>query len=90
MQSCSDTEVISFAARRRHVVLTFDLDYPMLLALHRETRTSAIIFRTSNAAHERINSRLAVCLPQAEHALKEGAIVVVEDDRLRVRRFIDL
>ena len=90
MDRSSDSEVISVAARRRQVVLTFDLDYPALLALHEENRASAVLFRTSIADHAWIDSRLEACLPEVEHALEEGAIVVVEDDRVRIRRFIDL
>jgi len=90
MDRSSDSEAISVAARHKQVVLTFDLDYPTLLALHVENRASAILFRTSIADHKWIDSRLVACLPQVEHALEEGAIVVVEDDRIRIRRFIDL
>ena len=86
----SDAEVIAYAAQQGQVVLTFDLDYPALLALNSSSRVSAIIFRTSSAEPEWINRRLGETLPLLAEALREGAIVVVEDYRIRVRRFLDL
>jgi predicted nuclease of predicted toxin-antitoxin system len=86
----SDADVITFAMRHGQVVLTFDLDYPALLALNPTSRVSAIIFRTLSAEPERINQRLGEILPLLEDALTEGSIVVVEDHRIRVRRFLDL
>jgi len=85
----SDADVIAFAMRQGQVVLTFDLDYPALLALNPASRVSAIIFRTMSAEPEWINQRLGETLPLMTEALTEGAIVVVEDRRIRVRRFLD-
>lgn len=86
----SDIEVVSRAAREGEIVLTFDLDYPALLALREAERASAIVFRTTNADPVWINSRLADSLPLISVALKEGAIVALEDARIRVRRFAEL
>ena len=86
----SDAEVISRAAHRGEVVVTFDLDYPALLALRREPRASAILIRTMSADADWINSRLADCLERVRQPLEEGAIVVIEDYRVRIRRFSDL
>ncbi|MFB3922991.1 MAG: DUF5615 family PIN-like protein [Terriglobia bacterium] len=90
MDRASDMEVIALASREGQVVLTFDLDYPALLALNVKGRASAIVFRTTKADATWINSRLEQFLPMIESALLEGAIVVVEDDRARIRRFVDL
>lgn len=45
----SDADVIAYAISRGQVVLTFDLDYPALLALNPTSRVSAIVFRTLTA-----------------------------------------
>lgn len=86
----SDADVIAYAMRQGQVVLTFDLDYPALLALNPTSRVSAIIFRTLSAEPEWINQRLVESLPLMTAALTEGAIVGVEDHRIRVHRFLDL
>lgn len=90
LDRASDSDVIAQAARHGQVVLTFDLDYPALLAIGTKDRVSAIVFRTVNADPALINSHLSQYLPLVEDLLREGAIVVVEDDRIRVRRFLDL
>lgn len=90
LAQASDMEVIFRAAQQREVVLTFDLDYPALLALGLVARASAVVFRTINADPDWVNSRLVDCLPLISHPLEEGAIIVVEDDRVRIRRFAEL
>lgn len=90
MSQSEDIEVIARAAREGEVVLTFDLDYPALLALRQAERASAIVFRTVIADPGWINSRLAVSLPMILQPLNEGAIVVVEDDRVRIRLLVEL
>jgi len=85
-----DADVIAHALLHGEVVLTFDLDYPALLALNPSNRASSIIFRTQSAEPEWINLRLGETLVLLADALAEGAIVVVEDQRVRVRRFLDL
>jgi predicted nuclease of predicted toxin-antitoxin system len=86
----SDSDVIARAVREGQVVLTFDLDYPALLALRTENRVSAVIIRTVSADSAWVNARLAECLPLMASALQEGAIVVLEDGRIRIRKFVDL
>ena len=90
LTQAGDIEVIARAAREGEVVLTFDLDYPALLALRQARRASAILFRTVIADPAWINSRLAECLPLILQPLNEGAIVVVEDDRVRIRLLAEL
>jgi predicted nuclease of predicted toxin-antitoxin system len=86
----TDADVIAYAVREGQVMLTFDLDYPALLALNPSSRVSAIIFRALSAKPKWINQRLGEILPLLEDALTEGAVAVVEDRRIRVRRFLDL
>ncbi len=90
LERFSDREIISCAVSEGRVVLTFDLDYPALLALEPENRVSAVILRTACADPNWINARLKNCLPLMDEALQEGAVVVVEDARLRIRKFVDL
>ncbi len=90
LERASDREIIAWAVREERVVLTFDLDSPALLALQPENRASTLIFRTANADPEWINQRLSEYLPLLAEPLQEGAIVTVEDARLRMRKFVDL
>jgi predicted nuclease of predicted toxin-antitoxin system len=90
LETQSDADVIAYAVRQGQVVLTFDLDYPALLALNPTSRVSAIVLRTLSAEPEWINQRLRETLPLMTDALTAGAIAVVEDDRIRIRHFVDL
>ncbi len=90
LAQAEDAEVIARAAHEGEVVLTFDLDYAALLALRQAERASAIVFGTVIADPAWINSRFADCLPLILQPLNEGAIVVVEEDRLRIRLFVEL
>jgi predicted nuclease of predicted toxin-antitoxin system len=88
MKSASDAEILALALREQRIVLTFDLDFGHILAASRESAPSVIIFRIANARPERVNAHLETVLGDVAttHLLGEGAIVVVEDERRRVRK----
>lgn len=68
------------------VIVTHDLDYGHLLAFSGEDSPSVIIFRLRNVLAEHLFSRLLLARPEIEIPLAEGAIVIVEDATVRVRR----
>ena len=81
-----DVEILAEAGRNGETILTHDLDYGHLLAFSGETAPSVIIFRLRNSQPDRLLRRLMTAWPEMEPSLKEGAIVVLEDAVLRVRR----
>ena len=86
MKTAADTDIVALATREQRVLLTFDLDFGDILAASGGRAPSVIIFRLSSARPERVNARLEPVLRDAAAALEEGAIVIVEDERHRVRR----
>jgi predicted nuclease of predicted toxin-antitoxin system len=82
----ADMVLVQEARDRAEVILTHDLDYGNLLAFSGAAGPSVVIFRVSNTSPSRLLSRLTAVLPVVEEALQEGAIVVVEDASVRVRR----
>ena len=73
------------AATEKRIVLAFDLDFGQI-AVHCEThRTSVILFRLVNTTNDHVHARLLVALAMATDALERGAIVVVEESRIRIR-----
>ena len=68
------------------ILLTFDLDFGEILALSGEKAPSVVLFRLSNARQARVTERLRHVIVDASAALPKGAIVLVEDTRLRIRR----
>ena len=86
MKTAPDDEILALALRERRVVLTFDLDFGDILAASRGGAPSVIVFRLSCARPDKVNAQLEGVLRDASVALDEGAIVVVEDQRHRVRK----
>jgi len=80
-------EIFAKAVSEARIILTFDLDFGEIVALSHGQRIGVVLFRLNNTATPFLNRRLAAVLADAEAALNEGAIVVVEDSRHRVRRF---
>ena len=74
------------AIRESRIVLTFDLDFGEILAQARGQKVSVVLFRLKNASTPFVIQRPAGVLPDSEQALQDGAIVVVEDARHRIRR----
>jgi predicted nuclease of predicted toxin-antitoxin system len=67
-------------------IITMDLDFGGLLALSGMTRPSVIIFRLRNPDANHINKMLKDMLPELLDELEAGAIITVEEKRVRVRR----
>jgi predicted nuclease of predicted toxin-antitoxin system len=73
----------AFAENR--IVLTFDLDVGEIASMTGGKLSSVVIFRLHNTRVNHVLERLAVVLDQAAEALASGAIVIVEESRLRIR-----
>jgi predicted nuclease of predicted toxin-antitoxin system len=71
----------------KRILLTFDLDFGEIVALSGENQASVILFRLRNTRTLHIIERLDKVLSDTGQALEEGAIVVVEETRHRIRRF---
>jgi predicted nuclease of predicted toxin-antitoxin system len=81
-----DTEILSVAAGENRLVLTQDLDFTGLVATSGREGPSLIILRLGSPSVEHVNEVLRSVLPAVEEAVRAGAIVSVDDDRIRVRR----
>ncbi len=81
-----DGEIFAKAAAERRIVLTFDLDFGEIVALSQSQPVSIILFRLHNTRAPRVIERLQHVLEKSKQALEQGAIVVVEEPRHRVRR----
>ena len=82
----SDQEILELATREDRVVLTFDLDFADLLAAGLQQRPSVVIFRLSTQTPTAVTSRLLTLVTERAPELTEGAIVIVEETRYRLRR----
>jgi predicted nuclease of predicted toxin-antitoxin system len=81
-----DPEIAAKAVREVRIVLTFDLDFGDILAAARNDVPSVIIFRLRNQTPSAVNPRLFRVLAECQAQLASGTIIIVEDERYRVRR----
>jgi len=86
LERLSDPEILIKAAAESRILLTFDLDFAEILALSQTRPVTVILFRLRNARTTHVIERLRRALHDAGPALTDGAVVVVEDTRLRIRR----
>jgi len=84
--SADDTQVLQLARAEQRVIITSDRDFGRLVALSEESGPSIITFNMSTYRPEIVNARLGAALPQIESDLAHGALVMVTDTRVRVRR----
>ncbi len=86
LQRLPDEEIIAQAANEKRIVLTFDLDFAELAFNSRLAFPSVLIYRLSDQRPHRQIERLMAALLVAGSALELGAIVVVDDSRVRIRQ----
>lgn len=85
MAAASDEEIMAAAVRENRIVLTADTDFGMLLASSKATLPSVVIFRQSDKRPPRVLELFLANLSRIEGPLGQGAVVVFQDRRVRVR-----
>ncbi len=73
------------AIDENRVIITFDLDFGEIVALSKGKKASVVLFRLRNTRTSHLIDRLSSVLKDTASALDEGAVVVVEESRHRVR-----
>jgi predicted nuclease of predicted toxin-antitoxin system len=87
LKSAPDVEILAAASAQGRVLITQDTDFGSLIALTAATLPSVVLFRGHVTRRpEGQASLLLANLEQLLEDLEAGAIVVIGDDRLRVRR----
>ena len=81
-----DTHILDHAARGRRVVVAADTDFGDLLASQHAAEPSVVLFHRQTGRRPREQAALLLAnLSLVEMDLRHGAIVVVEERRVRVR-----
>jgi len=81
----ADEDVFAKAIAEDRIVLTFDLDFGEIAALSRGRKASVVLFRLHNTRTPHVIDRLAAAIAGAPVALADGAVVTVEESRIRIR-----
>jgi predicted nuclease of predicted toxin-antitoxin system len=86
MSAASDEAIVAMAIADARVVVTEDADFGAIVVRSGQKSPSIVYFRDhTGRASVRIRL-LAACLPAIAADLRAGAVVVIEDTQVRVRR----
>ena len=80
-----DTEIMDWARDNGYILITHDLDFGALLAVTKQQRPSVLQIRTQNVTIKNLEPLLIQTLRQFEDVLDNGALIVVEQAKKRVR-----
>ena len=80
-----DATIMAWASANGCTVFTHDLDFGTALALTHAGKPSVIQVRSQRVLPEHIGSIMLAALQQYQRELSEGALVVVEPSKCRVR-----
>ena len=87
LERAEDDELLLLAREEQRVVVSGDTDFGALLALANATSPSVILFRSRHRRSADDQATLLLAhLDDVEGDLIAGAVVVITDDRIRVRR----
>lgn len=84
--SASDADILEWARDRNYILLTHDLDFGAILAATSADAPSVVQVRTQHPRPEAIGELLVAVLRRYETDLADGALLVVDPARSRIRR----
>jgi predicted nuclease of predicted toxin-antitoxin system len=86
LADATDAMIMDAAAADSRALISADTDFGTLLARRGAARPSVVLLRRSSQRKPELQAALLLAnLPAIESALEVGAVVVIEDDRIRVR-----
>jgi predicted nuclease of predicted toxin-antitoxin system len=81
----TDSEIMTWAKQKGHVVFTHDLDFGTMLALTQAEGPSVIQVRTQDVTPSAIGKLVVNALRQFQSDLEKGALIVLDEANVRAR-----
>lgn len=82
----ADSEIFKYAAADNRTVVTFDLDFGDIAGSVPHSSAGVALFRVRTVDREFLWRRLQAAIAAAGDVMESGALVIIEDARLRIRR----
>ncbi len=79
-------DILLIAEENDETILTHDLDFGKLLSFRGNNRPSVVIFRIDKINAQQFHLAIQQYWNQIEHALIEGAVVVISSNNVRIRK----
>lgn len=86
LAAASDAVLVGLAAAEDRVIMTLDADFHAILALTHATKPSVVRIRIEGLRAEALTKLIQAIVAQVHDDLVVGAMVTVQDGRIRVRR----
>jgi len=86
LTSAADIVIFGKAESDGSTLVAQDTDFGTILAMRKATRPSVVLFRCHAKSTEALAKLLLANLTQIQGDLETGAVVVIEDTRIRTRR----
>jgi predicted nuclease of predicted toxin-antitoxin system len=83
--TADDTTLMRWAVTHGYIVFTHDLDFGAILATTRASAPSVIQLRVQNILPDQLAKLVIAAIHQFEHWLRQGALIVVDPKKSRVR-----
>lgn len=86
MQAAADTTIFDRAAQEDRILISADTDFGTILALRQVNKPSVILLRgVSQRRPDRQIALLLANLPNLQESLGVGSIIVIQEQRIRIR-----
>jgi len=85
MADAPDPEIFDIAAQQDRILISADTDFGALLALREAAKPSFILFRQTDKRPSSQLDFLISHLSKLEQDLNAGSVIVIEDNRIRIR-----
>ena len=81
----TDLVIIEWSRSKGYVILTHDLDFGAILASARASKPNVIQLRTQNPTPDAMEGPLVKALEKFAALLESGALISVDEEKLRAR-----